>query len=104
MKHGVVVLLIALSYTTGALAADPPATKTAATTTKPGTTATKASKPSARGPGTQTEDELYIGAKPKTPTATKAPTAAKAQKPKGANTGDEDLEDLEVERNRIRSR
>jgi hypothetical protein len=34
---------------------------------------------------------LYIGAKPKTP------TAAKAQKPKGA-TPDEDLDDLEVER------
>lgn len=98
MKHSVVVLLIALSYSAGALAADPPATKPGATTTKPGATATKASKPSARGPGTQTEDDLYIGAKPKTA------TAAKAQKPKGAKTGDEDLEDLEVERNRMRSR
>lgn len=90
MKHGVVVLLIALSHSASALAADPPATK-------PGATATKVSKPSSRGPGTQTENELYIGAKPKTA------TAAKAQKPK-VKTGDEDLEDLEVERNRIRSR
>jgi hypothetical protein len=85
MKHSAVVLLSALLCAGNSLAADPPATK-------PGATATKASKPSARGPGTQTEDELYIGAKPKTP------TAAKAQKTKGARTGDEDLEDLEVER------
>jgi hypothetical protein len=90
MKHSAVVLLSALLCAGNSLAADPPATK-------PGATATKASKPSSRGPGTQTEDELYIGAKPKTA------TAAKAQKPK-AKTGDEDLEDLEVERNRIRSR
>lgn len=85
MKHSAVVLLSALLCAGNSLAADPPATK-------PGATATKASKPSARGPGTQTEDELYIGAKPKTP------TAAKAKKPKGAGTGDEDLEDMEVER------
>jgi hypothetical protein len=85
MKLSAVVLLAAVLYAGNSLTAEPPATK-------PATTATKASKPSARGPGTQTEDELYIGAKPKTP------TAAKAQKPKGAKTGDEDLEDLEVER------
>jgi hypothetical protein len=93
MKHSAVVLLSALLCAGNSVAADSPATK-------PGATTTKASKPSSRGPGTQTEDELYIGAKPKTP------TAAKAQKPKGAKTGDEDLEDLEVERatNRIRSR
>jgi hypothetical protein len=93
MKHSAVVLLSALLCAGNSVAADSPATK-------PGATTTKASKPSSRGPGTQTEDELYIGAKPKTP------TAAKAQKPKVAKTGDEDLEDLEVERatNRIRSR
>jgi hypothetical protein len=85
MKHTAVVLLSALLWAGNSLAADPPATK-------PGATATKASKPSARGPGTQTEDELYIGAKPK------SPTAAKAQKSKGARTGDEDLEDLEIQR------
>lgn len=85
MKHSAVVLLSALLCAGNSLAADPPATK-------PGATATKASKPSARGPGTQTEDELYIGAKPKTP------TAAKAQKSKGARTGDEDLDDLEIVR------
>lgn len=85
MKHSAFVLVSALLYAGNALAADPPATK-------PGATATKASKPSSRGPGTQTEDELYIGAKPKTP------TAAKAQKPKRTRTGDEDLDELEVER------
>jgi hypothetical protein len=79
MKHSAVVLLSALLCAGSSLAADPPATK-------PGATATKASKPSSRGPGTQTEDELYIGARPK------SPTAAKAQQPKGAKTGDEDLE------------
>lgn len=31
--------------------------------TKPSTATTKAAKPSAQGPGTQTEDELYIGSK-----------------------------------------
>jgi hypothetical protein len=91
MKHSVVVLLSALLYAGNALAADVPATKPDATANKPGATATKASKPSSRGPGTQTEDELYIGAKAKTP------NAVKSQKPK-AKTGDEDLEDLEVER------
>lgn len=85
MKHSAVVVLSALLYAGNSLAADPPATK-------PGAAATKASKPSSRGPGTQTEDELYIGAKAKTP------TAAKTQKQKRAKTGDEDLEDLEVER------
>jgi hypothetical protein len=90
MKHSAVVLLSALLCAGNSLAADPPATK-------PGATTTKASKPSSRGPGTQTEDELYIGAKPKTA------TAAKTQKRKGA-TPDEDLDDLEVERNRIRRR
>ncbi len=60
--------------------------------TKPSAKTTQAAKPSARGPGTQTEDDLYVGAKAKTP------SAAKAQKPKGVKTGDEDLEDLEIQR------
>lgn len=59
---------------------------------KPVASSAKAAKPSARGPGTQTEDELYIGAKPKTPLTAKAKPAARAR------TGDEDLEDLEVQR------
>ncbi|MEW5879737.1 MAG: hypothetical protein AB1761_04760, partial [Pseudomonadota bacterium] len=33
--------------------------------TKPDASAARAAKPSARGPGTQTEDDLYIGAKAK---------------------------------------
>jgi hypothetical protein len=66
------------------------------TATKQTTPQAKASKPSARGPGTQTEDELYIGSKAK-PAAT-APKATQTRKPRPASTGDEDLEDLEVER------
>jgi hypothetical protein len=85
MKEGAVALVCILLFAGSTLAADPPATK-------PGSTATKASKPSARGPGTQTEDDLYVGAKAKTP------SAAKAQKPKGVKTGDEDLDDLEIQR------
>jgi hypothetical protein len=63
-----------------------------AASTKPAAMTAKAAKPSARGPGTQTEDDLYVGAKAKTP------SAAKAQKPKGVKTGDEDLDDLEIQR------
>lgn len=91
MKEGTVALLCILLYAGSTLAADPLATK-------PGSTATKASKPSARGPGTQTEDDLYVGAKAKTP------SAAKAQKPKGVKTGDEDLDDLEIQRARAAKR
>jgi hypothetical protein len=85
MKHGAIAFLCILLHAGGTLAADPPATK-------PGSTTAKAAKPSARGPGTQTEDDLYVGAKAKTP------SAAKAQKPKGVKTGDEDLDDLEIQR------
>lgn len=60
--------------------------------------AAKAAKPSARGPGTQTEDELYIGAKARTPQKARAKPAARGR------TGDEDLEDLEVQRNRSKAR
>lgn len=65
---------------------------------KPSAQAAKAAKPSARGPGTQTEDELYIGAKARTPQKARAKPAARAR------TGDEDLEDLEVQRNRSKAR
>lgn len=58
----------------------------------------KAAKPSARGPGTQTEDELYIGSKARTPQKAKSKPAVRAR------TGDEDLEDLEVQRNRAKAR
>lgn len=85
MKHGSVALLCILLCANATLAAEPPATK-------PRSTTAKASKPSVRGPGTQTEDDLYVGAKAKTP------SAAKAQKLKGVKTGDEDLEDLEIQR------
>lgn len=60
--------------------------------TKPSAATAKAAKPSARGPGTQTEDELYIGAKARTPQKAKAKPSARG------TTGDEDLEDLEVQR------
>jgi hypothetical protein len=64
--------------------------------TKPTAKTTKAAKPSARGPGTQTEDELYIGAKAKTPQKAKPSTRSRS--------GDEDLEDLEIQRNRAKPR
>jgi hypothetical protein len=65
---------------------------------KPAGTTAKSAKPSARGPGTQTEDELYIGAKAKTPMKARAKPSARAK------TGDEDLDDLEVQRAKPNSR
>ena len=41
------------------------------------------------GPGTQTEDDAYVGAKAK---------ASKVRKANGVRGGDDDLDDLEVER------
>lgn len=65
--------------------------------TKPDASAARAAKPSARGPGTQTEDDLYIGAKAKA----QASKESLRRKP-GARGGDDDLEDLEVQRNRAK--
>lgn len=65
---------------------------------KPAAAPAKAAKPSARGPGTQTEDELYIGAKARTPQKAKAKPSARE------TSSDEDLEDLEVQRNRPKAR
>ncbi|ODU98311.1 MAG: hypothetical protein ABT20_18230 [Rubrivivax sp. SCN 70-15] len=65
---------------------------------KPAGATVKSAKPSARGPGTQTEDELYIGAKAKTPLKARARPSARAK------TGDEDLDDLEVQRAKPNSR
>lgn len=66
----------------------------------------------ATGPGTQTEDELFIGARAKNDAKksvkqqdrqTKKPEKTKkAAKPR--KTGDEDLDDLEIQRNRARER
>jgi hypothetical protein len=63
----------------------------------------------AKGPGTQTEDELFIGARPKSdarksakPQDRQSKKINKAAKPR--KTGDEDLDDLEVQRNRSRVR
>lgn len=74
----------------------------AAETAKPGkpAPAAKAAKPSARGPGTQTEDELYIGAKAKSG----ASAQKQARKPKSAAGGDDDLEDLEVQRGKAKAK
>lgn len=90
MKRTAPLLLAVLMGMAGAThAADTASTKPTAKTTK-------AAKPSARGPGTQTEGELYIGAKAKTP---------QKAKPSARNrSGDEDLEDLEIQRNRTKSR
>lgn len=86
MKRIVMLLLIGLMCGGAARAAD-------SAPAKPAAAAKKAAKPaSARGPGTQTEDELYIGARAKTPQKVKAKPSARAK------TGDEDLEDLEVQR------
>jgi hypothetical protein len=65
----------------------------------------KSAKPSAASPGTQTEDELRIGAKAKTLQKETAKTAQKAKSKPSArvNTGDEDLEDLEVQRFRSKA-
>jgi hypothetical protein len=64
---------------------------------------TTPAKPSARGPGTQTEDELYIGSRakaaPANATATKtgqAKQTAKAGKPD--KIPDEDLQEIKVQR------
>lgn len=67
--------------------------------TKPAASAARAAKPSARGPGTQTEDDLYIGAKAKA----QASKESMRRKP-GARGGDDDLEDLEVQRNRAKQK
>lgn len=82
--------LLALAGTAGA-------TDTAQT--KPAASAGRAAKPSARGPGTQTEDDLYIGAKAKA----QASKESLRRKP-GARGGDDDLEDLEVQRNRAKQK
>ncbi|MCC7288361.1 MAG: hypothetical protein IT503_19465 [Burkholderiaceae bacterium] len=76
----------------------------AAETAKPGkpAPAAKAAKPSARGPGTQTEDELYIGAKAKS--GASAQKRSQARKPKSAAGGDDDLEDLEVQRGKAKAK
>ncbi len=88
MKRSTVLLLAALIGVAGAThAADPVSSKPTAKTGH-------AAKPSVRGPGTQTEDELFIGAKAKTPQKASAKPSARAR------TGDEDLEDLEIQRQR----
>lgn len=61
---------IAMLVAAAALSAAGVAAAADTTPTKPSATTAKATKPSARGPGTQTEDELYIGAKAKAPQAT----------------------------------
>jgi len=61
MKRLAMLVAVAAFSATGAVAAADTAP------TKPSATVAKAAKPSARGPGTQTEDELYIGAKARTP-------------------------------------
>jgi len=92
MKKIAMFLLASLLCSGGvARAADP-------ATAKPAASEKKSAKPSARGPGTQTEDELYIGAKARTPQKAAAKPSARAR------TGDEDLEDLEVQRNRTQAR
>ncbi|HXF45738.1 MAG TPA: hypothetical protein VNK91_06430 [Burkholderiaceae bacterium] len=83
-------LSLALAGTVGA--ADTPQAK-------PEAAAKRAAKPSARGPGTQTEDDLYIGAKSKA----QASKESLRRKP-GARGGDDDLEDLEVQRSRAKQR
>ena len=88
MKRIAIALLAGLLCIGGAAHA----TEAAAANAKPAATAKKAAKPSARGPGTQTEDELYIGVKGKTPQKAVVKPSARAR------TGDEDLEDLEVQR------
>ncbi len=54
-----------------------------------------------RGPGTQTEGELNIGAKGKTPQKAKAEQTKRAKPSSRARGGDDDLEDLEVQRARL---
>ena len=59
----------------------------------------------AKGPGTQTEDELFIGARPKNDAKKSAKQRDRqAKKPdkaaKPRKSGDEDLDDLEIQRNR----
>lgn len=76
-----------------------PAAAAGTVQTKPAASAARAAKPSARGPGTQTEDDLYVGAKPKA----QASKESQRRKP-GARGGDDDLEDLEVQRNRARQK
>ncbi|MCI1193370.1 hypothetical protein MOJ79_16150 [Calidifontimicrobium sp. SYSU G02091] len=67
--------------------------------TKPTASAARAAKPSARGPGTQTEDDLYVGAKAKA----QASKESLRRRP-GARGGDDDLEDLEVQRSRAKQK
>jgi hypothetical protein len=73
------------------------------TPAKPSAKTAQAAKPSARGPGTQTEDDLYIGSRakaaPANATATRtgqAKQTAKAGKPD--KIPDEDLQEIEVQR------
>lgn len=97
MKLHRIALVLALLPAFGvAHAAD-----TAARPGKPAPAA-KAAKPSARGPGTQTEDELYIGVKAKSNTS--AQKSTRARKPRSAAGGDDDLEDLEVQRAKAKAK
>jgi hypothetical protein len=47
------------------------------------------------GPGTQTEDDIYVGAKKKTKVL---------RKPSAASGGDDDLDELEVERRAVKKK
>jgi len=93
MKRHAAVFLALLLATVGA------ANATDTAQTKPAASAARAAKPSARGPGTQTEDDLYIGAKAKA----QASKESLRRKP-GARGGDDDLEDLEVQRSRAKQK
>jgi hypothetical protein len=62
------------------------------------TVSAKPTTESARGPGAQTEDELYIGAKGKTPQKAKTEQKTRAKPSSRGRGGDDDLDDLEVQR------
>lgn len=86
-----------------------------AAATTPALAAPDAKAPARSGPGTQTEDDIYIGRQGKAAADVRRPPAPNAGRNlgdvKGVPTptskakrsgGDEDLEDLEVERNKAK--
>jgi hypothetical protein len=84
-----------------ALSAEPVATPQVSKTSAKATPATDSTAKPANarrattGPGTQTEDDIYVGAKKKTKVLSKA---------KAATGGNDDLDELEVERRSVKKK
>ena len=105
-------LLVTLFTVSSAQAAPPVSAKPALNPTTPGLTPIKPLT-AANGPGTQTEDDIYVGVKSTTkrqvqgvntpdtlqikPSATTSPNTGNTHRA----GGDEDLEELEVERRKV---